>query len=124
VSSFDPRPRERVAALALETRRELCVASTSLTPNSEMSVKEEVAGLVFVARDKTDSFLCVVKMTANGSRIQDVFLLRSDEKPGKNYCNRTSAFAHWRKMTKMANDELGAGRITTPSDVWKWCQNV
>ncbi len=90
-----------------------------------MLVKEEEQGKVLLGRDRADSFVCVVKLNSNNSgEVDDVFILRSDEKPGKNFCNRQSEFAHWRKMTRLLNEELSSGRISTPADVWNWCQQL
>jgi hypothetical protein len=120
----DTRIEERAAAAVTALRVELKIETARLGGRASegMVVKEEQQGAVFVGRDKPDSFVCVVKVV--GSKIQDAFVLRADEKPGKNFCNRSSQFAHWRKATRLLNEELGAGRIASVADVWTWCQQL
>lgn len=119
----DTRQQDRASELVRELRSALKIPSARLTlvSQGQLNVKEDCEGTVLVGRDKADSFLCVVKLAHGGKVVEDAFVLRADEQPGSNYCNRRSAFAHWRKATTLLNAEIGAGRISSPGDVWTWC---
>jgi hypothetical protein len=119
----DTRIHDRAEMAAQELRRELKVTvPRALGEGTQLSVKEEKGGAVLVGRDKSNAFACVVRMERGA--LQDVFVLRADEDVGKNWSNRISRFAHWRKTTRQLNELVSDGTLASAADVFKWCEKL
>ncbi len=120
----DTRVHVRAEHLAVELRRELRVAVPREREGAtQLVTREERPGAVVVGRDRSNSFVCVVRLAA-GEAVQDAFVLRADEDPGRNFCNRISRFAHWRKTTRLLNELLSEGTLSSAADVFKWCERL
>ncbi len=119
----DTRIHERAEEAAQELRRELKVAvSRAMGEGTQLAVKEDKGGAVLVGRDKSNAFLCVVRLERGA--LQDVFVLRADEDVGRNWSSRISRFAHWRKTTRLLNELVSDGTLASAADVFKWCEKL
>jgi hypothetical protein len=121
----DTRVHGRAEQAAVELRRELKVAAPREREGTQLAVVREdrPGGGVAVGRDRSNSFVCVVRHEGSGA-VQYVCVLRADEDPGRNFCNRMSRFAHWRKTTRLLNELLSDKTLSSAADVFKWCERL